>query len=212
MSHKLFTIGHSAAQLSVFLTALKQSDVNLLIDVRSRPRSRRFPHFDQIELEEALRMTGFRYLFLGEELGGRPEDPKAYGTDGIVDYAKWRKSRAFQAGVERVLQELAAGDLALMCAEEDPLNCHRFLMICPELVSLGLEPLHIRKGGAIETQQEAEDRLLQMQHLGAIAGASLFSTERESALESAYSEQAKKCAFRPDPAEPASAFTRNATA
>ena len=201
MSHKLFTIGHSAAQLSVFLAALKESDVSLLIDVRSRPQSQRFPHFDQIELQEALRMTGFRYLFLGEELGGRPEDPKAYGSDGIVDYAKWRKSRAFQAGIERVLTESAACDLALMCAEEDPLNCHRFLMICPELVALGIEPLHIRKGGVIETQQEAEDRLLQQQHLGAAAGGSLFSSDRESALETAYLAQAKKCAFKLDPAE-----------
>jgi len=201
MSHKLFTIGHSAAQLSVFLTALKESDVSLLIDVRSRPQSQRFPHFDQIELQEVLRMTGFRYLFLGEELGGRPEDPQAYGSDGIVDYSKWRKSRAFQAGIERVLKESATCDLALMCAEEDPLNCHRFLMICPELVALGVEPLHIRKGGVIETQQEAEDRLLQQQHLGAAAAGSLFASERESALETAYLAQAKKCAFRLDPAE-----------
>ena len=198
MSHKLFTIGHSAAQLSVFLTALKESDVSLLIDVRSRPRSQRFPHFDQIELEEALRMTGFRYLFLGEELGGRPEDPKAYASDGIVDYGKWRKSHAFQSGIERVLKESADCALALMCAEEDPLHCHRFLMICPELVALGLKPLHIRKGGAIETQQEAEDRLLQQQHLGAAAVGSLFSSDRKSALETAYLAQAKQCAFRLD--------------
>ena len=201
MAHKLFTIGHSAAQISTFLAALKQWEVDLLVDVRSRPQSHRFPHFDQIELEAALRMTGFRYLFLGEELGGRPEDPKAYGSDGIVDYNKWRASRAFQAGLERVLKESAGHDLVLMCAEEDPLNCHRFLMICPELVAHGFEPLHIRKGGVLETQREAEDRLLQMQQLGAMAGASLFSSERESALESAYAEQAKKCAFRLDPAE-----------
>jgi uncharacterized protein (DUF488 family) len=201
MAHKVFTIGHSAAQLSAFLAVLKQADINLLIDVRSRPRSYRFPHFDQAELEEALRMTGFRYLFLGEELGGRPEDPKAYGSDGVVDYKKWRKSRPFQAGLERVLSELAENDLALMCAEEDPLNCHRFLMICPELVALGLEPLHIRKGGIIETQQDAEDRLLQAQRLGAVAGSSLFASDRETTLESAYAGQAKECAFRLDPAE-----------
>jgi len=201
MAHKLFTIGHSATQLSVFLSMLKQSEISLLIDVRSRPRSQRFPHFDQIELEGALRMTGFRYLFLGEELGGRPEDPKAYGSDGIVDYGKWRRSRAFQAGLERVLKESAGHDLVLMCAEEDPLNCHRFLMICPELVAHGFEPLHIRKGGVIETQQEAEDRLLQLQQLGAVAGASLFASDRESALETAYLAQAKQCAFRLDPAE-----------
>ena len=201
MAHGLFTIGHSAAQIEAFLGVLKHSNVALLIDVRSRPQSYRFPHFDQVELEKALTVTGIGYLFLGEELGGRPEDPKAYGSDGIVDYRKWRNSYAVQAGIERVLNELARNDVALMCAEEDPLNCHRFLMICPELVTLGLEPLHIRKGGVIETQRAADDRLLQAQQLGEVTGASLFAFDRERALKTAYMAQAKKCAFRLDPAE-----------
>jgi uncharacterized protein (DUF488 family) len=201
MTYRLFTIGHSAAQISTFLTVLKESQISLLADVRSRPRSSRFPHFDQVELEEALRMTGFRYVFLGEELGGRPDDPKAYGSDGVVDYRKWRKSRAFQSGLERVLHEVESCSLALMCAEEDPLNCHRYLMICPELVAVGVEPLHIRKGGVIETQREADDRLLRQQKFGAAAEGSLFTHDRESALEAAYLAQAKECAFRLDPAE-----------
>jgi uncharacterized protein (DUF488 family) len=180
---------------------LRRWEVSLLADVRSKPQSSRFPHFDQVELERAVRVEGIDYVFLGEELGGRPEDPKAYGSDGIVDYEARRKSYAFRAGIERVLQELAKNELALMCSEEDPLNCHRFLMICPELVALGLEPRHIRKGGLIESQRDAEDRLLQIQQWGAVAGASLFASDRESALASAFTAQAKKCAFRLDPAE-----------
>jgi uncharacterized protein (DUF488 family) len=201
MSHKLYTIGHSAIEFPTFVTMLRRSEVSLLVDVRSKPQSLRFPHFDQVELERAVRAEAIDYVFLGEELGGRPEDPKAYGSDGIVDYLVRRKSYAFRAGIERVLQELAKNDLVLMCSEEDPLNCHRFLMICPELVALGLEPHHIRKGGLIECQRDAEDRLLQIQHWGAIAGASLFSSDRETALASAFTAQAKKCAFRLDPAE-----------
>jgi uncharacterized protein (DUF488 family) len=201
MSYSLYTIGHSATQFPTFLAMLRRWEVSLLADVRSKPQSLRFPHFDQVELEGAVRVEGIDYVFLGEELGGRPEDPKAYGSDGIVDYEARRKSYAFRAGIERVLQELAKNELALMCSEEDPLNCHRFLMICPELVALGLEPRHIRKGGLIESQRDAEDRLLQIQQWGAIAGASLFASDRESALASAFTEQAKKCAFRLDPAE-----------
>lgn len=188
-------------QSAAFLGLLKQFAISLLVDVRSKPQSQRFPHFDRVELEGTLPAAGIEYLFLGEELGGRPDDPKAYGSDGLVDYRARRRSYAFQAGVERVTRELEQHDLALMCAEEDPLTCHRFLMICPELVALGLEPVHIRKGGKIETQGEVEDRLLQTQQLDAIAGASLFSSDRATALESAYVEQAKKCAFRIDPAE-----------
>lgn len=199
MTHRLYTVGHSVMQSSTFLEVLQRLEINLVIDVRSKPQSYRFPHFDQIELDKMLSTGGIQYLFLGEELGGRPEDPKAYGSDGLVDYRARRKSRAFRDGIERLLKELGQNDLVLMCAEEDPLNCHRFLMICPELVTLGVEPDHIRKGGIIETQTEAEDRLLRSQQLAAVAGASLFSEDREAALENAYISQSKECAYRIDP-------------
>ncbi|MGH9577926.1 MAG: DUF488 family protein [Terriglobales bacterium] len=201
MTHKLFTIGHSAAQLSTLLETLQQFHIGLLADVRSKPQSFRHPHFDRIELEQVLPAAGVRYLFAGEELGGRPEDPAAYAGDGVADYRVRRKSYAFRAGLERVEAELAQYDLALMCAEEDPLQCHRFLMICPELVALGVEPLHIRKGAVVETQQEAEDRLLSAQQFGAVAGGSLFAADRTTALEIAYDAQAKQRAFRVEPAE-----------
>ncbi len=201
MNHQLFTLGHSAMEIAAFLNLLRRFEIKLLVDVRSRPRSQRFPQFDQIELEGSLRGPKIRYLFLGEELGGRPEDPKVYRGDGLVDYRARRKSRPFLSGIERVLGELADNDLALLCAEEDPLSCHRFLMICPELVAMGIEPFHIRKGGIRETQRSAEDRLLQAQKMAAVAGASLFAVDREAALESAYIAQSKKCAFRIDARE-----------
>lgn len=201
MTHRLFTIGHSAMQHSTLLEMLQQFHIRLLVDVRSKPQSIYHPHFDRSELERTLPAAGVRYLFLGEELGGRPDDPEAYASDGVVDYRARRRSYAFRAGLERVEQELAQHDLALMCAEEDPLQCHRFLMICPELVALGLEPLHIRKGAVLETQRETEDRLLKAQGFGALAGGSLFSDDRAVALESAYDAQAKQCAFRIEPAQ-----------
>lgn len=184
---------------SAFLDLLGRFAISLVVDVRSKPLSNRFPHFDQVELEKSLDREKIRYLFMGEELGGRPDDPKAYRKDGLVDYRARRKSYSFQAGIERVLNELAHDNLALMCAEEDPINCHRFLMIGPELLALGVEPYHIRKGGIVETQKSAEDRLLQSQRFAAVIGESLFSDERDAALENAYTAQAEKCAFRVDP-------------
>lgn len=199
MAHQLFTVGHSALEVSAFLKLLHHFDVSLLVDVRSNPRSLRFPHFDREELAGTLKLSDVQYLFLGEELGGRPEDLKAYRSDGVVDYRARRASASFRAGIDRVVAELEQRDLALMCAEEDPLSCHRFLMICPELVNLGLNPRHIRKDGVIETQEAAEDRLLRTQKLAAVAGPSLFAVDRQNALESAYLEQSRKFAFRVDP-------------
>jgi uncharacterized protein (DUF488 family) len=195
----LFTVGHSSLDFELFARLLADRRIDLLVDVRSRPHSSRFPQFSMPGLEHLLKEQGVRYLFLGEELGGRPDDPEAYRPDGLVDYRARRRSYAFQSGLERVFCETKEHTLALMCAEEDPLECHRFLMICPELVALGILPLHIRKGSKIETQEAAENRLLALRGLGAVADNTLFPEDRGKALEEAFSLQAARVAFRVDP-------------
>lgn len=195
----LYTVGHSNWDFSEFAKFLKKAGVELLVDVRSSPHSSRFPHFSQPGLDALLEAEGISYLFLGEELGGRPDDPDAYRPDGLVDYKARRKSYAFGAGIERLLKELASRSAALMCAEEDPLECHRFLMICPEFVASGVQPLHLRKGTGPEPQEAAENRLLVTTGFRSIASNTLFPEARQEALEKAYALQAEKAAFRVDP-------------
>ena len=195
---RLYTIGHSNLSLPIFVHAHQRYEIGVG-DVRSRPQSTRFPHFSQPHFEMALREAGLRYVFLGDELGGRPEDPKAYRADGLVNYRVRRRARGFQAGIDRVLAELTSHHVALVCAEEDPLQCHRFLMICPALKEAGVTPVHIRREEQLETQQQAEDRLLGEVHFRDVAVGSLFSNERENALEDAYMAQAERHAFRADP-------------
>jgi len=202
----VFTIGHSNFDLDVFLGMLHGQHVDLLVDVRSRPQSGRFPQFSQPGFQAAVEAAAVSYLFLGEELGGRPDDPDVYQQDGVVNYRRRRKSYAFGAGLERVLSEAGSRSVALLCAEEDPLECHRFLMIGPELVARGVRPLHIRKGSKLETQEEAENRLLESNHLGAFAVNSLFPDARRDALEDAYLLQAGKFAYRVDPANLATSW------
>jgi uncharacterized protein (DUF488 family) len=197
----VLTIGHSNFDIDVFLGMLHDQRVELLIDVRSRPQSGRFPQFSQPGFQTAVEAACIAYLFLGEELGGRPDDPDVYSGNGVVDYRRRRKSYAFRSGIERVVAEAESRIVALLCAEEDPLECHRFLMICPALVAAGARPLHIRKGSRVETQDEAENRLLAAGGLGSMAGNTLFPEARLDALEEAYDLQARKCAFRVDPAQ-----------
>jgi len=196
----LCTVGHSNLEFQQLATLLKEAQVELLADVRSRPHSSRFPQFSQPGFEKLLEAERISYLFLGEELGGRPDDPDMYRVNGVVDYRARRRSYAFQAGLERLLQELAARTVALMCAEEDPLECHRFLMICPELVRAGVTPVHLRKGSRPESQESAENRLLEMRGFASVTGNTLFPEARAEALEDAYALQAEKFAFRVDPA------------
>lgn len=197
--HTIFTIGHSNLELEEFLSTLAGHGVQIVCDVRSRPASFRFPQFNQDCLEVSLRDAGCKYEFLGSALGGRPSDPRVYQADGLVDYFLRRKARDFVAGIDRVAELGRTQSIALMCAEEDPLQCHRFLMICPTLLERDITPVHIRRGGVLESQREAEDRLLALNELTAFTSDSLFVTERSAALEDALRRQAQEYAFRGSP-------------
>jgi uncharacterized protein (DUF488 family) len=195
----LFTIGHSNLELEVFLALLGHHGVQTLGDVRSRPASFRFPQFNREPLEAGLSSVGIRYEFLGETLGGRPADMRVYREDGLVDYAACRRAADFIEGIERALALSRASVAALMCAEEDPLQCHRFLMICPALLERGISPVHIRRGGTLESQSEAEDRLLVLHGFEDVTSNSLFVSGRDAALEDALVLQSKDYAFRASP-------------
>jgi uncharacterized protein (DUF488 family) len=195
----LFTIGHSNHDLGDFLAILVHHGVEALCDVRSRPGSFRFPQFNREPLEAAAGCAKIQYQFLGEALGGRPEDPRVYHSNGQVDYVARRKSPDFSAGVERLRELSRSANIALMCAEEDPLQCHRFLMICPALMERGVLPVHMRRGGILESQRDAEDRLLELHGGSTFTSGALFASERGSALEEALRQQSEEFAFRTSP-------------
>lgn len=195
----VFTIGHSSLELDAFLRVLVPHEIQIVCDVRSSPGSFRFPQFNREPLEACLDSAGLRYEFLGETLGGRPSDPRAYHADGIVNYEERRKAVDFRAGIDRVLELSRSSNIVLMCAEEDPLQCHRFLMICPALLERGANPVHIRRGGELESQRAAEDRLLKLHDLTAFDSGSLFISERDVALQDALRLQAQEFAFRASP-------------
>jgi uncharacterized protein (DUF488 family) len=116
-----------------------------------------------------------------------------------VDYAARRRAPDFAAGIDRAVALSQKRPVVLLCAEEDPLQCHRFLMICPALIERGITPVHIRRGGVLESQRDAEDRLLALNDLAAFTSDSLFVSERGSALEDALRRQAQEYAFRGSP-------------
>jgi len=195
----IFTVGHSSLDLDDFVAILAGRGINIVCDVRSRPGSYRFPQFNRESLEACLAASKIQYEFLGEALGGRPSDPRAYHSDGIVNYEERRKAADFRTGMDRALELCHVSNIALMCAEEDPLQCHRFLMICPALLDRGVTPAHIRRGGELESQREAEDRLLKLHDLAAFDSGSLFISERDVALQDALRRQAQEFAFRASP-------------
>lgn len=155
----VLTIGHSNHSLEAFVALLRQHDVRACADVRSAPYSRRVPQFNREALQAALAAHGIAYLFLGRELGGRPSDPACY-KHGQVRYRKVAQTELFKAGLEQVIQAATANRLALVCAEREPLACHRTLLVSRELEARGVAVAHIHADGRLEPHADAMTRLL----------------------------------------------------
>jgi uncharacterized protein (DUF488 family) len=184
---RLFTIGHSNHEPEVLLGLLQGAGVTAVADVRSSPYSRRQPHFSRGPLEALLRGGGIVHVFLGRELGGRPTAADLYHPEeGWADYERVRATALFQDGVLRVLRGLERYRVALLCGEEDPLDCHRGLMITPALKELGQAPVHIRKGGRLETTSEMEARLQEETGLGGLFAEGLADAYRLMNRKKAY--------------------------
>lgn len=139
----VYTIGHSTHTIDVFLGLLKLHRIEVIADVRSIPYSAWTPQFNSAALQQSLRSIEVKYVFLGKELGGRPKG---------MNYAQRAQSPEFLAGIERVERGAAQYRIALMCAEEDPGNCHRKLLVGRVLIERGMELLHIRGKGRVETE------------------------------------------------------------
>ena len=167
MSHvvgTVLTIGHSIHALDAFIALLRRHDVSAVADVRSAPYSRFNPQFNREPLAEALAAAGIRYVFLGRELGGRSDDPACY-ADGRIRYERLAATESFRGGLDRVVDGAAKYRVALMCAEKEPLDCHRTLLVSRALDEQGVDVAHIHADGGLEPHQAAMDRLLDIQKL-----------------------------------------------
>ena len=158
---RLFTIGHSAHALGKFVNLLELYGIQTVVDVRSVPASRFHPQFAKRNLSDALEGQGIRYIFMGKVLGGRPPDPSCY-EGGVLpepgtkpwpkpDYTEVIKRRWFIQGIDRLLRHAAESPTAMLCSEEDPLRCHRHVLIAEYLAQHhpDIEVLHVRGNGTL---------------------------------------------------------------
>jgi uncharacterized protein (DUF488 family) len=185
----LYTIGHSTHPIEDFIGLLRKHGIAVICDVRSSPYSQYNPQFNREDLIPELKSAGIGYVFLGRELGPRSEDPACY-EDGRVSYRRLAETAPFREGLNRLRQGMKRYRVSLLCAEKDPLTCHRTILICRELRAEA-DIRHILADGGIETQPELETRLL---HLHKLDQMELFES-RSDQLERAFDARAKKIAY-----------------
>jgi len=163
------TIGHSNHPIERFVDLLKKGGVKLLVDVRSVPYSRRFPHFGREKLARSLETAGISYVWEGEALGG-----KGGG------YTEAAARPAFAETLDRLMERATDTTVCLMCAEKEPLDCHRTVLVSRRLAERGAAIEHLLADGRTRDHAEIEEGLLAKN-----AGGDLFD-DRSRLLANAY--------------------------
>ena len=186
----IYTIGHSTHSIENCIGLLRKNGVTALADVRSHPYSRYNPQFNREPLKSSLKADGLEYVFLGKELGARSEDRTCY-QNGRVQFELVARTESFKQGIARVQNGMKTHRICLMCAEKDPIACHRAILVCRNLRSLDIDIRHILEEGSLESHLELERRLMRTLR---ISENHLFNSF-EQQLERAYDVQAGKMAF-----------------
>lgn len=144
----MYTIGHGDQQLDSLFSLLREWDIQVLMDVRSVPFSRRHPQFNQSSLEgESLRL-GVSYRWV-PELGGRPKDPTLLNTDGTPNYVAMSRADEFAFEIPGVVSSARREPTAILCSEGRPEKCHRALLVAPALVNAGCAVRHVLPDGTL---------------------------------------------------------------
>lgn len=188
----LFTIGHSTHEWPRFVGLLQMHGVSAIADVRSQPTSR-LPQYVRAELQAGLKEASIEYVFLGRELGARRHESECY-DEGQAVYEKIADLPAFRAGLDRIVRGLEKHCIALMCAEKEPLDCHRTVLICRHLRSRGIPIRHILADGSVEDHEATERRLLRITN----TERTLFEPDltEEELLNQAYETRGREIAYR----------------
>ncbi|MDE0472461.1 MAG: DUF488 domain-containing protein [Ekhidna sp.] len=156
----IYSIGYGNKKIEVFIAALKSFDIEYLLDVRSKPYSKWNPPFNQAALELALKNNGITYAFIGDTLGGLPEDRSCYDFNGKVVYDLIREKDFFKEGLRRLTTANEKRiKLSIMCSESKPEECHRSKLIGQELSKKEISLKHIISEKRIKSQQSVMSEL-----------------------------------------------------
>ena len=187
----LYTIGYAPHDPDSFAAILRRHGVTAVADVRSAPYSRFKPEFSKKRLQAWLPEAGIEYVWFGEQLGPRYENPAVY-KDGRADYELIAKDMKFIVGIASLMKGMKSFTVALMCAEKDPLACHRTILVARHMKDHA-DIRHIMADGSVEPHQVTEKRLMALFEKDQ---AVLPGIEEPISLDDAYRLQGAKMAWK----------------
>ncbi|MCQ2965957.1 MAG: DUF488 domain-containing protein [Alphaproteobacteria bacterium] len=198
----IFTIGHSVHRIDDFIDLLKSYQIDYVIDVRSDPHSKYAYEFNKENLKPAIEKNLLNYVHMGKYFGARREDMSLYSRKEngkrYLDFDKVRSSEDFLKGYESICRGVEKFNIAFMCAEKNPMDCHRAIMVSKAFTDHGYKVKHILEDGTIETQNQLDQELLN-KYCPNRNQIDMFSSKKETDyLLEAYQKRNMEIGFCPD--------------
>jgi uncharacterized protein (DUF488 family) len=150
----LYSIGHGHKTMEEFIAELRHFSIEYIIDVRTSPYSKWAPHFNKDIIENWLAEAEVKYIYMGDSIGGKPQNDLCYDEEGYFDYQRMAENPKFKEGLYRlVTAHIKQLSVAILCAETDPSLCHRSKLIGRELYfTYHINMHHITGVGKFVTQ------------------------------------------------------------
>lgn len=163
MKETIYTIGYTGFSLEEFIQELKSKGINVVIDVRSSPYSERYADYNRENLESVLATNKIYYRNYIKEFGARQDDSSFYSVKGCLDFEVFAKSKQFLSGVEKIKNSVAKGfNVVFLCAEKEPIQCHRTILVARAFHELGYNVIHIKPNDVSVNHNDIEAQLLNM--------------------------------------------------
>ncbi|MCL1820945.1 MAG: DUF488 domain-containing protein [Oscillospiraceae bacterium] len=157
----LYTIGYSGFDIDAFVSVLRNKNVTVLIDVRSKPYSTYFPNYNKEILEKSLGKNGILYRNYSREFGAQQMNRAFCSPEGFLDFETFVKSDVFAEGFSKLENGMKQNyTFALMCAEKNPVDCHRAIMVSRPFHEAGHMVIHLLPDDAAMTQDDIEENML----------------------------------------------------
>lgn len=159
---EIYTLGHSNYPFDKFIEILKKYDINCVVDIRSTPYSKYNTQYNKEFLHETLKNLGYTYIYMADEFGAKRKTKVSYNDEGYADFDKVILEDEFKRGIERLKVGCSKNyKIVLLGAMQEPIRCHRAILLGKELIKAGFDVKHIMHEGDLKVQSELEEQLLE---------------------------------------------------
>lgn len=200
----LFTVGHSTYEIDYFINLLKTYEINCIVDVRSTPYSKYSTQYNKDAIKMSLKSNNISYIYMGTEFGARRSSKDLYTREGYVDFERVKHDQDFKAGIERIKVGLKKGyNIAFMCTEKRPDECHRCILVGRNFKDLGYEVINIINESEYKSQEEIEMDLLEIYYpdrnqIALIPDMNLANKSHKDLINDAYKLRNKEIGYKGD--------------